>query len=87
MAFYFMAYKWGLQTTYKSWDDPPSIQLYMCQGLNFHYFHIIGDKLINPSPYGFIGPHYKDSVIKGGIFPIPNIATFDHGTGPMSPMK
>ena len=22
--------------------------LYMCQGLNSHYFHIIGDKLINP---------------------------------------
>ena len=21
---------------------------YMCQGLNSHYFHIIGDKLINP---------------------------------------
>ena len=20
----FMAYKWGLLTTYKSWDDPPS---------------------------------------------------------------
>ena len=28
----------------------------------------------------FIGPHYKDSVIKGGRSPIPNIATFDHGT-------
>ena len=25
-------------------------------------------------------PWNKDSVIKGGIFPIPNIATFDHGT-------
>ncbi len=23
---------------------------YMCQGLNSHYFHIIGDKLINPIP-------------------------------------
>ena len=28
---------------------------------------------------GFIGPHYKDSVIKGGMT-ISNIATFDHGT-------
>ena len=28
--------------------------------------------VINPIPSGFIGPHYKDSVIKGGIIPIPN---------------
>ncbi len=28
------------------------------KGLNSHYFHIIGDKLINPIPgWGFIGPH------------------------------
>ncbi len=26
------------------------ISIYLCQGLNSHYFHIIGDKLINPSP-------------------------------------
>ena len=51
----------------------------MCQGLNSHYFYIIGDKLINPIPYGFIGPHYKDSLLKGGVT-IPNIATFDYGT-------
>ena len=50
----------------------------MCQGLNSHYFHIIGDKLINPTSRGLY-THYKDSVIKGGMT-IPNIATFDHGT-------
>ena len=53
----------------------------MCQGLNSHYLHIIGDKLINPIPQGFIGPHYKDSLfLRWDEFIIPNIATFDHGT-------
>ena len=46
-------------------------RLYMCQGVNSHYFHIIGDKLINPIVGAPIWPHYKDSVIKGWRFPIP----------------
>ena len=25
------------------------LEIDMCHGLNYHYFHIIGDKLINPS--------------------------------------
>ena len=45
--------------------------VYMCQGLNSHYFRIIGDKVINPIVGVKIGPHYKDSVIKGGRSPIP----------------
>ena len=49
----------------------------MCQGLNSHYFHVIGDKLINPIVGVYIP--IKRIPIKGGIFPIP-IATFDHGT-------
>ena len=32
----------------------------MCQGLNSHYFHIIGDKLINPIVGVYIYTHYKD---------------------------
>ena len=49
----------------------------MCQGLNSHYFHIIGDKLINPIVGVYI-PIIRIP-IKGGMT-IPNIATFDHGT-------
>ncbi len=45
----------------------------MCQGLNSHYFHIIGDGH-QPNSRGLY-THYKDSVIKGGIT-IPNIATW-----------
>ena len=57
----------------------------MCQGLNSHYFHIIGDKLINPI-VGLLYTHCKDSVIKAGIFPIPNnMATFHHGTYELNP--
>ena len=54
------------------------IYIYMCQGLNSHYFHIIGDGH-QPNSRGLY-THCKDSVIKGGRSPIPNIATFDHGT-------
>ena len=43
-----------------------------------HYFHIIGDKLINPT-IGFYIPIIIRIPIKGGMT-IPNIATFDHGT-------
>ena len=49
----------------------------MCQGLNSHYFHVIGDKLINPIVGVYI-PIIRIP-IKGGRT-IPNIATFDHGT-------
>ena len=49
----------------------------MCQGLNSHYFHIRGDKLINPIVGVYI-PIIRIP-IKGGMT-IPNIATFDHGT-------
>ena len=49
----------------------------MCQGLNSHYFHIIGDKLINPI-IGFYIPIIRIP-IKDGMT-IPNRATFDHGT-------
>ena len=49
----------------------------MCQGLNSHYFHIIGDKLINPIVGVYI-PILRIP-IKGGMT-IPNIATFDRGT-------
>ena len=45
----------------------------LCQGLNSHYFHIIGDKVINPI-IGFYIPIIRIP-IKGGIFTIPNIAT------------
>ena len=45
--------------------------------INSHYFHIIGDKLINPMVGVYI-PIIRIP-IKGGMT-IPNIATFDHGT-------
>ena len=44
---------------------------YLCQGLNSHYFHIIGDKLINPIVGVYI-PMIRIP-IKGGRFPVPNI--------------
>ena len=43
-----------------------------------YYFHVIGDKLINPI-IGFYIPIIRIPIIKGGMT-IPNIATFDHGT-------
>ena len=52
--------------------------LQMCQGLNSHYFHVIGDKLINLI-IGVYIPIMRIP-IKGGRSPIPNIVTFDHGT-------
>ena len=54
-----------------------SIILYMCQGLNSHYFHIIGDGH-QPNSRVFI-PIIIRIPIKGGMT-IPDIATFDHGT-------
>ena len=50
----------------------------MCQGLNSHYFHIIGDGH-QPNSRGFYTPIIRIP-IKGGRSPIPNIATFDYGT-------
>ena len=50
----------------------------MCQGLNSHYFHIIGDGH-QPNSRGLY-THYKDSVIEGGMSLSPKNATFDHGT-------
>ena len=41
----------------------------MCQGLDSHYFHIIGDKLINPIVRGLY-THYHDSLLKvGWVYP------------------
>ena len=42
---------------------------YMCQGLNSHFFHIIGYGH-QPNSRGLY-THYKDSYFSGGIFPIP----------------
>ena len=50
---------------------------HMCQGLNSHYFHIIGDGKLNPIVGVYI-PIIRIP-IKGGMT-IPNTATFDHGT-------
>ena len=49
----------------------------MCQGLNSHYFHILGYGH-EPNSKGLY-THYIRIPIKGGMT-IPNIATFDHGT-------
>ena len=54
------------------------MQIYMCQGLFSHYFHIKGDGH-QPNSMGLYIP-IKRIPIKGGRSPIPNIATFDHGT-------
>ena len=55
------------------------LQDYICAigSINSHYFHIIGDKLINPIVGVYI-PIIRIP-IKGGMT-IPNIVTFDHGT-------
>ena len=49
--------------------------LYMCQGLNSHYFHVIGDGH-QPNSRGLY-THYKDSIIKGGRSPIPNTRSLE----------
>ena len=48
----------------------------MCQGLNSHYFHIIGD---GHQPNSGVYIPIIRIPIKGGMT-IPKIATFDHGT-------
>ena len=41
-----------------------------CQSLNSHYFHIIGDKLINPIPQGFYIPIIRIPYLKvGWVYP------------------
>ncbi len=50
----------------------------MCQGLNSHYVHIIGDGH-QPNSRGLYTVPIARIPIKGGMT-IPNIATFDHGT-------
>ena len=53
----------------------------MCQGLNSHYLHIIGDGH-QPNSRGLY-THYKDSVIKGGrsrLSPKKTRQPNDHGT-------
>ena len=54
----------------------------MCRGLNSHDFHIIGDGH-QPNSRGLY-THYKDSVIKGGRSPIPNIGSLDKTMAHMS---
>ena len=50
----------------------------MYQGLNSHYFHIIGDGH-QPNSRGLY-THYKGFLLKVGWPSLINIATFDHGT-------
>ena len=58
----------------------PTLDPFERSGLNSHYFHIIGDGKLNPI-VGFIGPHYKDSLLKVGGFPSPITRDgLDHGT-------
>ena len=45
-------------------NDSEIYELYMCQGLNSHYFHIIGDGH-QPNSRGLY-THYKDSLLKVG---------------------
>ncbi len=49
----------------------------VCQGLNSHYFHIVGDGKLNPIVGVYI-PIIRIPIESG--MTIPNIATFDHGT-------
>ena len=47
---------------------------HMCQGLNSHYFHIIGDG--HQPNNRVLYPNYKDSYCSGGRFPIPNTTSW-----------
>ena len=62
---------------YEQMDDL-ALLFHVCQGLNSHYFHIIGDGKNQPNSVGVYIPIIRIP-IKGGMT-IPNIATFDHGT-------
>ena len=63
------------------------MSVYMCQGLNSHDFHNIGDKLINiinPIVGGLYTHYNKDSLLKvGWVYP-PKKGSFDHGTNMVS---
>ena len=53
--------------------------VHLCQGLNSHFFHIIGDGH-QPNSRGLY-THYKDSLLKVGGFPSPmKRDNLDHGT-------
>ena len=54
-----------------------ALREHMCQGLNSHCFHIIGDGKLNPIVGVYI-PIIRIPI--EGEMTIPNIATFDHGT-------
>ena len=41
------------------------MEMWAIGSINSHYFHIIGDGH-QPNSRGFIGPHYKDSLLKVG---------------------
>ena len=74
----------GVITPLITGRGPPCIHLYFIYvrsgrstPMNFPYNRVWENQ---PKSVGiFVGPHYKDSVIKGGMT-IPNIANFDHGT-------
>ena len=51
-------------------NTPIFRNIHMCQGLNSHYFPIIGDKLINPI-IGFYIPIIRIPSLKVGGFPSP----------------
>ena len=51
----------------------------MCWGLNSHYFHIIGDKLINPIVGVYI-PIIRIPIKRWEVSHPQKNATFDHGT-------
>ncbi len=81
VAFHFNSYLLGLdfqfdlRLFYPDWWRwltrlVQDFSIHVCQGLNSHYFHIIGDGH-QPNSRGLY-THYKDSVIKGGRSPIPN---------------
>ena len=50
------------------------VVFHLCQGLNSHYFHIIGDGH-QPNSRGLY-THYKDSLLKVGGFPSPKKRDF-----------
>ena len=60
------------------------IPTYVPGSINSHYFHIIGDKLINPSPQGFIYLYTHEVRIpslKVGGLPSPKKSdNLDHGS-------
>ena len=49
---------------FHDFDHSTLLETNMCQGLNFHYFHIIGDGH-QPNSRGLY-THYKDSLLKVG---------------------